>query len=158
MLSISHPNAPTYFDRDVNCVKRYFARRYHFTSDEPGPCLADAEKRMRTKKNKGGRRLDVEVEASGFSKKMAKELEKYMEDVGIDGDGGGDDDHQTGSDSDDSHKGLDRTSSRDGGTPGSAPDRDVASRQHREDEGIVAANDGSPPLGGNAEDDLKTSR
>ncbi|KAL8694813.1 MAG: hypothetical protein Q9218_000572 [Villophora microphyllina] len=82
MLSISHPNASTYFDRDVNCVKHYFLRRFHFVSDDPGPFLADAEKRMR--KNKGGRRLDVEVEASGFSKKMAKELEKYME--GIDAD------------------------------------------------------------------------
>ncbi|KAL8810899.1 MAG: hypothetical protein Q9223_002044 [Gallowayella weberi] len=88
MLSISHPNAPTYFDRDVNCVKRYFARRFHFTSDDPGPLFRDVEKQ--TKKNKGTRRLDVEVEASGFSKRMAKELEKYMEDVG--GDGPGSDD------------------------------------------------------------------
>ncbi|KAL9596325.1 MAG: hypothetical protein Q9219_005879 [cf. Caloplaca sp. 3 TL-2023] len=84
MLSISHPNAQTYFDRDVNCIKRYFARRYHFTSDDPGPFFADVEKQMRRNKG-GGRRLDVEVEASGFSKKMAKELEKYMEDVGAEG-------------------------------------------------------------------------
>ncbi|KAL8633897.1 hypothetical protein Q9189_000408 [Teloschistes chrysophthalmus] len=84
MLSISHPNASTYFDRDVDCVKRYFSRRFHFTSDEPGPFFADAERRMR--QNKGGcRRLDVEVEASGFSKKMAKELEKYMEENVVDG-------------------------------------------------------------------------
>jgi len=32
-------------------------------------------------------RLDVSVEASGFSKKMAKELEAYMKEVGVDGDG-----------------------------------------------------------------------
>lgn len=83
MLSISHPNASTYFDRDVDCVKRYFSRRFHFTSDEPGPFLADAERRMR--QTKGCRRLDVEVEASGFSKKMAKELERYMEESAVDG-------------------------------------------------------------------------
>ncbi|KAL9587980.1 MAG: hypothetical protein Q9203_003204 [Teloschistes exilis] len=83
MLSISHPNASTYFDRDVDCVKRYFSRRFHFTSDEPGPFFADAERRMR--QTKGCRRLDVEVEASGFSKKMAKELEKYMEESAVDG-------------------------------------------------------------------------
>ncbi|KAL9585067.1 MAG: hypothetical protein Q9212_001731, partial [Teloschistes hypoglaucus] len=77
MLSVSHPNASTYFDRDVDCIKRYFLRRFHFTSDEPGPFFADAERRMR--QNKGSRRLDVEAEASGFSKKMAKELEKYMD-------------------------------------------------------------------------------
>lgn len=91
MLSTSHPNASTYFDRDVDCVKRYFSRRYHFTSDDPGPFLSDVEKQMR-KHGKGARRLDVEVEASGFSKKMAKELEKYMKEVGAeaedeDGDG-----------------------------------------------------------------------
>ncbi|KAL8807267.1 MAG: hypothetical protein Q9182_000772 [Xanthomendoza sp. 2 TL-2023] len=88
MLSVSHPNAPTYFDRDVNCVKQYFARRFHFTSDDPGPHFQDVEKQL--KKNKETRRLDVEVEASGFSKRMAKELEKYMEDAG--GDGPGSDD------------------------------------------------------------------
>ncbi|KAL8782667.1 MAG: hypothetical protein Q9213_005206 [Squamulea squamosa] len=82
MLSVSHPNASTYFDRDVNCVKCYFSRRFHFTSDDPGPFFKDVEKQM--KKTKGARRLDVEVEASGFSKKMAKELEKYMEDLDVD--------------------------------------------------------------------------
>ncbi|KAL8698036.1 MAG: hypothetical protein Q9224_002032 [Gallowayella concinna] len=93
MLSISHPNAPTYFDRDVNCVKRYFSRRFHFTSDDAGPFFKDVEKQMKKKKkSKGTRRLDVEVEASGFSKKMAKELEKYMEDVGVDVSGSDDDD------------------------------------------------------------------
>ncbi|KAL8999659.1 MAG: hypothetical protein Q9188_005828, partial [Gyalolechia gomerana] len=110
MLSISHPNAPTYFDRDVKCVKRYFSRRYHFISDDPGPFFADVEKQMRKKKS--GRRLDIEVEASGFSKKMAKELEKYMEDLGVEKDGEGDSGHQTGSDSDDSDKGSEGRSSR----------------------------------------------
>ncbi|KAL9630882.1 MAG: hypothetical protein Q9204_004492 [Flavoplaca sp. TL-2023a] len=82
MLSISHPNASTYFDRDVHCIKRYFLRRFHFASDDPGPFFEDVEKQL--KKTKGIRRMDVEVEASGFSRKMAKELEKYMEDVGVD--------------------------------------------------------------------------
>jgi RIO kinase 2 len=35
----------------------------------------------------GAKRLDVSVEASGFSKKMAKELEAYMKELGVDGDG-----------------------------------------------------------------------
>ncbi|KAL8861708.1 MAG: hypothetical protein Q9178_001909 [Gyalolechia marmorata] len=82
MLSISHANASTYFDRDVDCIKRYFSRRFHFTSDDSGPFFKDVQTRMRT--TKGVRRLDVEVEASGFSKKMAKELEKYMEDIDVD--------------------------------------------------------------------------
>ena len=75
MVSIDHLNAQMYFDRDVNCIKRFFERRFNFVSAEPGPFLADAKRLAGGKKNK---RLDVEVEASGFSKKMAKELEKYV--------------------------------------------------------------------------------
>jgi len=85
MVSIQHPNAQFYFDRDVACIKRYFERRYQFVSDEPGPFFADATKKT------GARRLDVEVEASGFSKKMAKELDTYMKEVGVDGDANGQD-------------------------------------------------------------------
>ena len=89
MVSIDHTNAEMYFDRDVNCIKRFFERRFDFVSDELGPHFADARRLTAGKK---GKRLDVEVEASGFSKKMAKELEKYMRAVGVDGDGGHDDD------------------------------------------------------------------
>ncbi|KAL4776664.1 serine/threonine-protein kinase RIO2 [Aspergillus nidulans var. acristatus] len=85
MVSVDHPNAEMYFDRDVNCIKRYFQRKFHFVSDVPGPFFADAKKQL--KKNPG-KRLDVEVEASGFSRKMARELEKYMKEVGVDGDNG----------------------------------------------------------------------
>ncbi|KAJ5939203.1 Serine/threonine-protein kinase rio2 [Penicillium verhagenii] len=96
MLSIDHMNAEMYFDRDVNCVKRYFQRKFHFVSDVPGPTFAQARKKFM--KNPG-KRLDVEVEASGFSKKMARELEKYMQEVGVDGDAGS---REDGEDDDDS--------------------------------------------------------
>ncbi|KAK4998319.1 Serine/threonine-protein kinase rio2 [Elasticomyces elasticus] len=73
MLSISHPDAQSYFDRDVSCIKRFFQRRFGFTSDTPGPFFADAvEPRQLVK------RLDVEVQASGFSKKIVKELEAHL--------------------------------------------------------------------------------
>ncbi|PYI15251.1 serine/threonine-protein kinase RIO2 [Aspergillus violaceofuscus CBS 115571] len=87
MVSIDHPNAEMYFDRDVNCIKRYFSRKFHFVSDVPGPFFADAKKQMMANP---GKRLDVEVEASGFSRKMARELENYMQEVGATGDGGSD--------------------------------------------------------------------
>ena len=89
MVSIDHANAEMYFDRDVECIKRYFKRKFHFVSDIPGPSFADARKKLL--KNPG-KRLDVEVEASGFSRKMARELEAYMKDVGATGDGEGRDD------------------------------------------------------------------
>ncbi|RAK79878.1 protein kinase RIO2 [Aspergillus fijiensis CBS 313.89] len=96
MVSIDHPNAEMYFDRDVNCIKRYFSRKFHFVSDVPGPFFADAKKQMMANP---GKRLDVEVEASGFSRKMARELESYMQEVGATGDGvsdreDGDDDEE----------------------------------------------------------------
>lgn len=81
MVSIDHANAEYYFDRDVACIKRFFDRRFGFTSDEPGPFFKDATKTL-------VKRLDVEVEASGFSRKMAKELDAYMKEHGIDGDAG----------------------------------------------------------------------
>ncbi|KAI9736427.1 MAG: hypothetical protein M1818_006161 [Claussenomyces sp. TS43310] len=84
MVSVDHVNAEMYFDRDVNCIKRFFQRRFHFTPVETGPSFADARKVVG---KDGVPRLDVEVEASGFSKKMAKELEAYMQSVGVDGDG-----------------------------------------------------------------------
>jgi RIO kinase 2 len=95
MVSIDHANAEMYFDRDVNCIKRYFQRKFHFVSDVPGPFFADAKKQLR---QNAAKRLDVEVEASGFSRKMARELENYMKEVGIDGDNGAS--NEEGSDSD----------------------------------------------------------
>ncbi|KAI9825340.1 MAG: hypothetical protein M1826_007018 [Phylliscum demangeonii] len=111
MVSIDHVNAQMYFDRDVNCIKRFFARRFHFASDRPGPSFAEARAQARpVRKSDGGKggggggggggsknggnaddrpRLDVLVEASGFSKKMARELEGYMKEAGVDGDGNG---------------------------------------------------------------------
>ena len=84
MISTDHANATMYFDRDVKCIKRFFERRFHFTSDIPGPFFADAKKLVA---RNGVKRLDVEAEASGFSRKMAKELEAYMREIGVDGDG-----------------------------------------------------------------------
>jgi RIO kinase 2 len=86
MVSIDHADSKFYFERDVSCIKRYFERRFHFVSDEPGPFFEEAKAQL----CKGAvKRIDVEVEASGFSKKMAKELEAYMKAHGVDGDAPG---------------------------------------------------------------------
>lgn len=75
MVSMDHQNAEMYFDRDVECIKRFFSRRFHFTSTTPGPFFKDAKK---TVGRDGVRRLDAIVEASGFTKKMAKDLEAAL--------------------------------------------------------------------------------
>ncbi|KAI5288047.1 hypothetical protein KEM52_001330 [Ascosphaera acerosa] len=54
MVSVDHPNAEMYFDRDVACIKRYFKRRFGFTSDQPGPFFADAMAELR-KRGRGAR-------------------------------------------------------------------------------------------------------
>jgi RIO kinase 2 len=82
IISTLHPNAAFYFDRDVNCIKRFFERRFHFESSEPGPYLEDILENGLPKAGQAAPRLDVEIEASGFSRKMARELETYMQDPG----------------------------------------------------------------------------
>lgn len=72
MVSTEHPNAEEYFDRDVNCIKRFFERRFHFVSTTPGPFFKEVKKTVGAN---GAKRLDASVEASGFTKKMLKDLE-----------------------------------------------------------------------------------
>ncbi|KAK3626255.1 Serine/threonine-protein kinase rio2 [Elasticomyces elasticus] len=83
VVSTNHVNARMYFDRDVECVRRYFERRFKYTSDEAGPFFEEAVKGADPE-----RRLDVEVQASGYSKKVS-ELDRYVEVVGGDGEAEG---------------------------------------------------------------------
>lgn len=105
MVSMEHQNAEMYFDRDVNCIKRFFERRFHFTSTEPGPFFKKAKK---TVGRDGATRLDATVEASGFTKKMLKDLEAAIkekaaasEDNGSTGEYSGDDVEEEEDDSED---------------------------------------------------------
>lgn len=77
MVSMEHQNAEMYFDRDVNCIKRFFERRFHFVTTQPGPFFKNAKK---TVGKDGVKRLDATVEASGFTKKMLKDLEAAIKD------------------------------------------------------------------------------
>ena len=86
MVSIDHANAEYYFDRDVDCIKRYFSRKFGFVSDDNGPHFVNVRKAIAS--DTLTKRLDAKVEASGFSKKMAKDLDTYMKEHGIDGDRG----------------------------------------------------------------------
>lgn len=90
MVSMDHKNAEMYFDRDVACIKRFFERRFHFVDTPPGPFFKDAKKLVG---KDGATRLDATAEASGFSKKMAKDLEVAVrEKVESRGDQGEDED------------------------------------------------------------------
>lgn len=63
MVSTSHPNAEWYFDRDVKCIKDFFAKRFNYES-ELFPTFKDIRRSYS---------LDVEVSASGFTKEMEKD-------------------------------------------------------------------------------------
>ena len=66
MVSTDHINAEYYFDRDVECVRTFFKRKFGFESDD-FPKLSDAPRKYN---------LDVELEASGFTKIMEKDFNK----------------------------------------------------------------------------------
>ncbi|KAF9069106.1 RIO1 family-domain-containing protein [Rhodocollybia butyracea] len=77
MVSTSHENAEWYFNRDVECIKTFFRRRFRYES-------ALYPKFKRTLANEEGGedfKLDVVVAASGFSRKDMKVLEEYMDEI-----------------------------------------------------------------------------
>ncbi|KAK5871390.1 hypothetical protein PBY51_004274 [Eleginops maclovinus] len=63
MVSTTHANAEWYFDRDVKCIRDFFARRYNYES-ELYPIFKDIKRSCS---------LDVEVSASGFTKDMERD-------------------------------------------------------------------------------------
>ena len=69
MVSTSHYNAEYYFDRDVQCVRTFFQRKFGFESSEY-PQFKDY--------NKNENNLDVEIQASGFTKSHQTHLEQYV--------------------------------------------------------------------------------
>lgn len=80
MVSIDHENAEYYFNRDVECIRTFFAKRFHFTN-ESGLFEAKWEDIVRDEVNQ----LDVELRASGYIKpkrqksKRAEILEETCE-------------------------------------------------------------------------------
>ncbi|KAF0972704.1 hypothetical protein FDP41_008953 [Naegleria fowleri] len=76
MVSTSHPNAEFYFNRDLDCISSFFAKRFSIVikpEDEEysrfHPKLSDITKEYS---------LDVHVEASGFTKEKAKEFDEIL--------------------------------------------------------------------------------
>nr|CAG8550314.1 9843_t:CDS:10 [Entrophospora candida] len=69
MVSISHPNAEWYFNRDVECIRTYFQKKYNYQSALYPKFQLDVNREFN---------LDVQVSASGFTKKLQKELEVFQ--------------------------------------------------------------------------------
>ncbi|OUM58706.1 hypothetical protein PIROE2DRAFT_47732 [Piromyces sp. E2] len=69
MVSTSHKNAEMYFNRDVNCIRDFFRKRFRYESKLYPKFTRDTSNEFS---------LDVEVEASGFTKKQQQEFEKVI--------------------------------------------------------------------------------
>ncbi|KAF8430229.1 RIO1 family-domain-containing protein [Tirmania nivea] len=87
MVSVDHPNAREMWERDLEGLKRWFQRRWGWVVDEK--TLPRWEKDvLKVIRMRGPARLDALVDATGFSKKQLKELEKAIRDQrGEDGEG-----------------------------------------------------------------------
>lgn len=73
MVSVDHENAEYYFNRDVQCVRDFFRKRFRYESS--------VYPRFSATIREDGKRdfaLDVAVAASGFGKKEGEELDRYM--------------------------------------------------------------------------------
>ena len=107
MISVKHPNALALFERDVDCILRFFDRKLHFHPDQdPGlgdlaypdfAALVGAEAGQ-------DERMDRELRASGFHSKDAEVLDRYIESLRRDGEEGGSEsdgeEEESGSESD----------------------------------------------------------
>lgn len=71
MISTEHSNAEYFFNRDVNCIREFFKKRFDYES-ELYPKFFDVER---------SDNLDAEVLCSGFTKEMSKHINK---EVGMD--------------------------------------------------------------------------
>jgi len=67
MVSTSHPNAEWYFNRDVECIRTFFRKRFGYASKLYPRFTTDVTRTFS---------LDVLVEASGFAKRDHEEFER----------------------------------------------------------------------------------
>ncbi|KAL6191473.1 hypothetical protein ACLB2K_037863 [Fragaria x ananassa] len=86
MVSVSHRNAQMYFDHDVECVFKFFSKRfnmsfYECTADIDGSAVDtdDSGRPSFTSVVKDTGFLDKELSASEFTKKDPEEISKFIE-------------------------------------------------------------------------------
>ncbi|XP_024969257.1 serine/threonine-protein kinase rio2 [Cynara cardunculus var. scolymus] len=84
MVSVSHRNAEMYFDRDVECIIKFFSKRFNLSfeanaDDSDSDADSDAVKPRFSSIKKASGFLDKELSASGFSRKEQDDIEKFNE-------------------------------------------------------------------------------
>ncbi|XP_077275679.1 RIO kinase 2 [Temnothorax americanus] len=71
MVSTEHENAEAYFERDVNCIRDFFKRRFGYES-ELYPTFQDISREDN---------IDTEVKASGFAREIEKEIDIFLTEI-----------------------------------------------------------------------------
>jgi RIO kinase 2 len=86
MVSVSHRNAKMYFDRDVECIFKFFRKRFNMSfqesiddNDDSDKGRNEAGKLCFSSIDKSAGVLDKEVAASGFSKKDEEDIQRFIE-------------------------------------------------------------------------------
>ncbi|XP_022718623.1 serine/threonine-protein kinase rio2-like isoform X3 [Durio zibethinus] len=86
MVSVSHRNAQMYFDRDIECIFKFFGKRFNLSFEECSDDIDDSE----VDTDESGRPsfssitkttgfLDKELAASGFTRKDQDDIQKFIE-------------------------------------------------------------------------------
>ncbi|KAL5553598.1 hypothetical protein UlMin_040999 [Ulmus minor] len=84
MVSVSHRNAQMYFDRDVECIFKFFRKRFNISFEEVDTdgTVIDTNESGRlcfSSISKDSGSLDKELAASGFTRKDQENIEKFIE-------------------------------------------------------------------------------
>ncbi|CAN6976950.1 unnamed protein product [Brassica rapa subsp. trilocularis] len=84
MVSVSHQNAQMYFDRDIECIFKFFRKRFNMSFQEERDDETEVEVDENSRPSffditKDANALDRELEASGFTKKEQNDLDKFIE-------------------------------------------------------------------------------
>ncbi|KAJ0969382.1 hypothetical protein J5N97_022259 [Dioscorea zingiberensis] len=85
MVSVSHRNAEMYFDRDVECIFKFFRKRFNLTfqeevDDDGSESILDENGRPTFSSiAKSADCLDKQLAASGFTRRDQDDIEKYIE-------------------------------------------------------------------------------
>ncbi len=76
MISVDHPNAAALFDRDTQCLRVFFERRFGFIPSAVPSIAIDCANRLES--------LDNAVKASGFDNEHQRRLEQGLAILGVD--------------------------------------------------------------------------
>ncbi|KAL8491637.1 hypothetical protein ACS0TY_023290 [Phlomoides rotata] len=84
MVSVTHRNAKMYFDRDIECIFKFFRKRFNLSFEEKEVEDDDTEADVACRPEfsdikKVSGVLDKELEASGFTRKEQVDIEKFVD-------------------------------------------------------------------------------